>query len=110
MNDSIDDMQGVGTLLRQLRREKEMTQQQLATRAGVSFSFVNQVERGKATVRLDALNKLLRVFDYAMGPVRVREVAAGAEVAERKDLCGGEAGSPSDTPARSRPKNDWAVY
>lgn len=72
MKSSIDDIYEVGALIRNLRKKRHLTQQELADQAGVSFSFINQVERGKKTVRLDALNKLLLVFDYKMAPVRLQ--------------------------------------
>jgi y4mF family transcriptional regulator len=67
----IDDKNEAGQLIKILRKERKLTQQELADQAGLSFSFVNQVERGKKTVRLDALNKLLAVFGYTMQPTRI---------------------------------------
>ena len=68
MASSIDDNKETARLIRKLRVEKNLSQKQLADQAGVSFSFVNQVEGGKQTVRLDALNKILKVFNYSMAP------------------------------------------
>lgn len=68
---SIDDKNPVGRLIRSLRLERKLSQKQLAEQAGVSFSFVNQVEGGKQTVRLDSLNKLLSLFGYEMKPTRI---------------------------------------
>lgn len=39
--------------LRQRRRELDLTQEQLADLAGVSVRFLGELERGKASVRLD---------------------------------------------------------
>ncbi len=61
----------IGTFIRNLRKERNLTQRELAQLAGVSFSFVNQVEGGKQTLRLDTLNKLFCVFDYKMSPTRM---------------------------------------
>ncbi len=69
---SIDDKNNhTASLIRQLRKERKLTQKELADQAGVSFSFVNQVEGGKQSLRLDTLNQLLSVFDYQMTPVRI---------------------------------------
>lgn len=85
-----------GAMIRKLRSEHKMSQQELADRAGVSFSFVNQVEGGKQTVRLDALNKLLMVFNYTMSPNRML----------KPDLIEPEIPSVSI----QRPKNDWSFF
>ena len=66
MKSSNVDNLSTGVLIRKLRANHQMSQQELADRAGVSFSFVNQVEGGKPTVRLDALNKLLKVFEIML--------------------------------------------
>ena len=71
MKYSIDDNNSAAALIRSLRTDRNLSQKELAEQAGVSFSFVNQVERGKQTVRLDALNKLLLVFGYRMAPTRI---------------------------------------
>jgi len=62
----------LGAWIKNLRHERKLTQRQLADQAGVSFSFINQVEGGKQTVRLDTLNKLIGVFGYQMAPTRTK--------------------------------------
>ena len=71
MKYSINDKNTVANLVRTTRNEQKLSQQELADKAGVSFSFVNQVERGKETVRLDALNKLLLALGYIMAPSKL---------------------------------------
>ena len=75
MASSIDDINATARFIRKLRSQQKMSQQQLATQAGVSFSFVNQVEGGKQTVRLDALNRILRVFGFEMAPQLIPTLA-----------------------------------
>ena len=79
MKYSIDDNNKVAIFIRRLRNERNLSQQELADLAGVSFSFVNQVERGKETVRLDALNKLLLVLGYVMSPEKLDVVVVEPE-------------------------------
>ena len=110
MRYSIDDNNALAGLIRKLRTESGLTQQQLAVQAGVSFSFVNQVERGKDTVRLDAVNKILKVFSYSMMPTRVYPRVAtplaqpSIQTSERSTD-----DQPSSTPV-PRQKNDWNFY
>lgn len=120
----IDDKSSAAVLVRKLRTELGMTQQQLADRAGVSFSFVNQVEGGKPTVRLDALNKILHVFGYTMAPSRSHHAfsaqnawsplqmsppptAAPAPVQAPETKEAEPEFKPSDSAPR---KNDWTFY
>ncbi len=41
------ELQAIGARVRQLRREKDMTQEELAERAGLSKSFVSEIEGGR---------------------------------------------------------------
>jgi transcriptional regulator with XRE-family HTH domain len=41
-----------------------MSQRELALQSGLSFSFINELERGKPSVRLDAVSRLAAVFGY----------------------------------------------
>lgn len=126
MKYAIDDKNTIAVLVKQLRREQNMTQQQLAEKAGVSFSFVNQVERGKETVRLDAVNKVLQVFGYAMAPRKTLDAftaqsAWGAlQIDDPSPLYNPVEAVPTQplsvetlpepSPQTSRRNNDWAFY
>jgi y4mF family transcriptional regulator len=52
----------LGAQLKFLRKTYGLTQKQLAAQSGVSFSFINSVENGKSTVRIETLNKILTFF------------------------------------------------
>ena len=61
--------QAIGKFVRERRRANGLTQQQLGELAGVGTRFVSELERGKATLRMDAVNRVLRVFGRMLGPV-----------------------------------------
>lgn len=46
-----------------------LTQAELAEKAGVGLRFVRELEQGKETLRLDKVNQVLQLFGYEMGPV-----------------------------------------
>ena len=46
-----------------------MSQQALGELAGVGTRLVSELERGKPTLRMDAVNKVLRVFGKMLGHV-----------------------------------------
>jgi HTH-type transcriptional regulator / antitoxin HipB len=52
----------VGEYVRQRRAANKLTQRKLGELAGVGTRLVSELERGKATLRMDAVNKVLNVF------------------------------------------------
>ena len=60
-------MDAVGHYVRERRRANAMTQVELAELAGVGVRFVSELERGKPTLRADAVNRVLQVFGKRLG-------------------------------------------
>jgi y4mF family transcriptional regulator len=52
----------IGDQLKQIRKTYGLTQKQLADQSGVSFSFINGVETGNSSIRLQTLNKTLALL------------------------------------------------
>ena len=57
----------VGRKIRQLRRQRKLTQVELAERIGIHQSDLSRMEQGEYKVGLDTLFKILQVFDLKMG-------------------------------------------
>ena len=57
----------VGRKIRQLRRQRKLTQVELAHRIGVHQSDLSRMEQGEYKVGLDTLLKILQTFDLSMG-------------------------------------------
>lgn len=55
--------QRLGVRLRHWRRTQRLTQEQLAERAGLSYKFIGEVERGNGNPTVDTLSKLSRALD-----------------------------------------------
>lgn len=55
----------LGRRLRALRRLKRLTQQDLASEAGISVSMLSTIERGSKYPRVDLLRKFARVLDVS---------------------------------------------
>ena len=48
--------------LKQLRKQSNLTQEELAAKAGVGLRLVREIEQGKATMRMDKVNQILALF------------------------------------------------
>ena len=52
------DYRAIGTRIQQKRKEKKLTQEQLAEKLGVSVGYVSQMERGIVKINLDRLAEI----------------------------------------------------
>jgi y4mF family transcriptional regulator len=59
----------VGAFVRTRRKARGLTQRELAELAEVGTRFVSELERGKATLRLDHVDRVLAVFGKQLGVV-----------------------------------------
>lgn len=51
------------------RKQNQLTQPELALKAGVGLRFVRDLEQGKKTLRMDKVNDVLKLFGEELGPV-----------------------------------------
>lgn len=61
----------LGIFVRGRRKANGLTQQELAELAEVGTRLVSELERGKATLRMDVVNRVLKVFGKQLGLVAV---------------------------------------
>jgi transcriptional regulator with XRE-family HTH domain len=57
----------VGRKIRQLRRQRKLTQVELADKIGIHQSDLSRMEQGEYKVGLDTLLKILQTFDLTIG-------------------------------------------
>lgn len=53
-------------MVKSLRKEYGLTQEELAMKSGVGLCFVRNLEQGKTTLRMDKVNQLLDLFNYEL--------------------------------------------
>lgn len=54
--------------LREKRKALNLTQPDLALKAGVGLRFIRDLEQGKTTLRMDKVNQVLKLFGQELGP------------------------------------------
>lgn len=59
-------MNNLSTTVKMLRKQYNLTQEDLSLKSGVGLRFVRDLEQGKETLRLDKVNQLLDFFNYEM--------------------------------------------
>jgi len=60
--------------LKEKRKKMNLTQQQLAEKAGVGLRFIRDLEQGKTTLRMDKVNQVLKLFGQELGPVPINRI------------------------------------
>ena len=57
-------MNNLSTTVKLLRKQYNLTQEELSLKSGVGLRFVRDLEQGKESLRLDKVNQLLNFFNY----------------------------------------------
>jgi y4mF family transcriptional regulator len=55
--------------VKEKRKQVNLTQPELAEKAGVGLRFVRELEQGKQSLRLDKVNQVLQLFGAEVGVV-----------------------------------------
>lgn len=59
--------------VKEKRRLANLTQPELAQKAGVGLRFIREMEQGKEALRIDKVNQVLQLFGYEVGPVEMNK-------------------------------------
>lgn len=76
----------VGDRIRLLRREKSLSLQELAERAGLSITFLSDVERSKKVPSLTTLRRLAEALETSLHQLIPNEDFGGANVTQEDFL------------------------
>lgn len=58
----------IAKIVKQKRKKLQLTQVELAEKAGVGLRFLRELESGKGTLRMDKVNQVLELFGYELVP------------------------------------------
>ena len=64
----------LSVFVKTMRKEHDLTQEDLAAKAGVGLRFVRELEQGKQTLRMDKVNQVLGLFGHEIGAVPISNV------------------------------------
>lgn len=59
----------LASFVKNKRKLLNLTQPDLASKAGVGLRFIRELEQGKTTLRLDKVNQVLQLFGHEIAPV-----------------------------------------
>lgn len=69
-------MYSLKDFVKKKRKAANLTQEDLAQRAGVALTVVRKIEQGKESLQLEKVNQVLRMFGHELAPVSMHELAA----------------------------------
>ncbi len=75
----------VGKKIRQLRKDRNLTQAELAAKIGIQQSDLCRMETGEYKVSLEALFKILRIFDMNIAEFFHEEIEPSDKMGDRSD-------------------------
>jgi y4mF family transcriptional regulator len=59
----------LSTFIKDKSKQMNLSQPELAQKAGVGLRFIREMGQGKTTLRMDKVNEVLKLFGYELGPV-----------------------------------------
>ena len=54
--------QKLGNNIREVRKQKQLTQEELAYKAQLDYSYINQIENGKRNPSMDAVERIAKAL------------------------------------------------
>jgi y4mF family transcriptional regulator len=61
-------MNNLSAFIKYQRKKLGLTQEELATKAGVGIRFIREMEQGKKTLQLDKIEQVLNLFGFRLTP------------------------------------------
>ena len=72
-------MTTLAQLVKNKRKEANLTQEEFAERAGVALTVIRKIEQGKENLNLEKVNQVLKMFGHILVPVSRKEWLAKNE-------------------------------
>ena len=72
-------MKTLAKLVKDKRKEANLTQEEFAERAGVALTVIRKIEQGKENLHLEKVNQVLKMFGHVLAPVSNKEIIMRAD-------------------------------
>jgi len=67
-------MKQLASFLKERRKAVNLTQEELAERAGVALTVIRKIEQGKTNLNMEKVNLILSLFGHELAPVESKEL------------------------------------
>jgi y4mF family transcriptional regulator len=67
-------MDRLAEFVRQKRKLAQLTQEGLASRAGVALTVIRKIEQDKGNLNFEKVNQVLRMFGHELAPVSSKDL------------------------------------
>ncbi|SMC87210.1 type II toxin-antitoxin system Y4mF family antitoxin [Pedobacter nyackensis] len=67
-------MKTLANLVKEKRKEVNLTQEEFAERAGVALTVIRKIEQGKENLQLEKVNQVLKMFGHVLAPVSDKDL------------------------------------
>lgn len=64
-------MTKISSFIKYNRKKLNLTQEELANKAGVGIRFIRELEQGKLTLQLDKVDQVLSLFGFCVSPTKL---------------------------------------
>lgn len=87
-----DIVEQVGMRIREIRLQKKWTQEQLAEKVGLTYTYIGRVERGQKNISLRTLGKIATALDvnvnafFTYSDLKVNVAVANEKMKEIQDI------------------------
>lgn len=65
-------MRSLQAFIRDKRKEANLTQIELAEKAGIALTVIRKIEQGKGDLQLEKVNQVLKMFGHTLAPVSIK--------------------------------------
>ena len=67
-------MEKLAEFVKRKRKQAKLTQEDLASRAGIALTVIRKIEQDKGNLNLEKVNQVLRMFGYELAPVNIKDL------------------------------------
>jgi len=67
-------MEKLAEFVKQRRKKAQLTQEDLASRAGVALTVIRKIEQDKGNLNLEKANQVLKMFGHELAPVNSKDL------------------------------------